>query len=152
MLFLVVKWLHIVAAIALVGLHASYGVWIVRAYHRPEALPFALRTILVLDDWIAFPGFLVLLISGPTMVRLTRTPLTVPWMLSALVLFLVLTLAHVTVYRPTLRKLSRLIERGATGERAFQVAADRERNVGITLTAVMLGIVFLMVVKPRLWA
>jgi uncharacterized membrane protein len=151
MLFLFVKWLHIVGAIVLVGLHVSYGVWVVRAYHRMEALPYALRTILFLDNWIAFPGVLTLLTSGSAMTVMTRTPLTTPWLLSALLLFLVLIVAQLSVYRPTLLRLTQLVDRGKTDGDAFQDAARRERNVGLAMTAVMLGIVLLMTVKPSLW-
>jgi uncharacterized membrane protein len=45
MWYLLLKWLHVVSAIALVGTHATYGFWIVRASSHPEALPFTLRNV-----------------------------------------------------------------------------------------------------------
>jgi hypothetical protein len=66
-------------------------------------------------------------------------------------LFAVLVLTHVFVYRPTLRALSRVIQSEGVRAAAFRVNAARERNVGITMTVVMIIIAFLMVVKPRLW-
>ena len=42
-------------------------------------------------------------------------------------------------------------ERNELTTPGFKAAADRERNVGITMVTVMLLVAFLMVVKPRLW-
>jgi hypothetical protein len=149
LLLLVAKWLHVLAVIAVVGVHATYGVWIVRASHDTHALSFALRTITALDNWLGLPGFVVLLLSGGTMLAMTRTVPTTPWLLTALTLFAVLALTHVFVYRPALHAFSRLIEREGI-RAAFRAHAARERNVGITMTVVMIAIAFLMVVKPRL--
>jgi uncharacterized membrane protein len=151
LLLLLAKWLHILAVIAVVGLHATYGVWIVRASHDTRALSFALRTIRALDNWLGLPGFVTMLVSGITMLALTRTLPTAPWLLTALMLFLSLVLTHAFVYRPTLRQLSRVVETEGAGAIAVHAHAARERNVGIAMTVVMVCIAFLMVIKPRLW-
>ena len=53
MLYLLLKWLHVLLAIAAVGTNLTYGVWIARARRQPELLPFALRGVKLLDDRIA---------------------------------------------------------------------------------------------------
>jgi uncharacterized membrane protein len=150
LLLLVAKWLHILAVIAIVGVHATYGVWIVRASHDTQALSFALRTITALDNWLGLPGFVVLSLSGIAMLAMTRTLPTTPWLVTALTLFVALALTHLVVYRPTLRAFSRLIDSEGVRAPTFRAHAARERNVGITMTVVMMAIAFLMVVKPRL--
>lgn len=147
------KWLHVLGVIAAVGLHAAYGIWIVRASQATEALAFALRTIRLLDDWVALPAFVMILLSGSAMVAITRMSMMTPWMFTALVLVGVLLVSHVLVYRPTLKRLIVAVERGrgGVGGSEFRVAAAREKGVGITLVLIMIAIVFLMVVKPGLW-
>lgn len=50
MTFLLLKWLHILSAIAAVGANITYGIWLRRASPKPEVLPFTLRTIKLIDD------------------------------------------------------------------------------------------------------
>jgi len=55
MAFLVVKYIHILAAIVAIGLNISYAVWIIRAQRDPAHMSFALKGIKFLDDRIANP-------------------------------------------------------------------------------------------------
>ena len=146
------KWLHIVAAIVLVGAHITYGVWIVRASSHPEALPFVLRNIKWLDDRISVPAYAVLLGAGLVMVFTAGLPLTTPWLLTSMILFVVMVLAHFLWYSRIVRQLIQLLDREGLNSPSYQAAAAREANLGIALVVVMIVIVFLMVVKPGLWA
>jgi uncharacterized membrane protein len=148
-LYLVLKWVHILAAVGLLGTHATYGIWIVRVSSHPEALPFTLRNIAFLDRWIALPAFVVLAITGFTMTMLAGIPLTTPWLLLALILFGVLVVSHLFGYRPTLHKLIQLAAEGPDSPNYLR-SGSLEKNLGLALTAVMVAIAFLMVVKPTL--
>ena len=53
MLLLIVKYIHILAAIIAVGFNISYAVWIVRARRNPEHTAFALRPQL---PWFVRPA------------------------------------------------------------------------------------------------
>jgi uncharacterized membrane protein len=150
--YLLLKWLHALAAIAVVGAHITYGVWIVRASSHPEALPFTLRNVRWLDGRISGPAYGVLLVTGLGMATIVRPWFTGPWLLAGLVLFVVLVLAHVFGYSPTLRQMIRLLDSEGVGGPGYQAAAHREARLGIAMILVMVAIVFLMVVKPRLWA
>ena len=150
MLYFILKWVHILAAIGLIGTHATYGIWIVRASSHPEAVPFTLRNIGFLDKWIALPAFAVLAITGFTMTMLAGIPLTTPWLFVALILFGVLVLAHMLGYRPTLRRLIELSAASSFDSPDYVRAGTREKNLGIALTVVMVAVTFLMVVKPAL--
>jgi uncharacterized membrane protein len=87
MLYLLVKWLHVLAAIAAVGANITYGIWIARASRQPDALPFTLRGIKLIDDRLANPAYGLLLITGLLMVFNVGLSLTTPWLLTALVLY-----------------------------------------------------------------
>lgn len=149
--YLLLKWLHVVAAIALVGLHASYGFWIVRASSHPEALPFTLRNIKWLDEHIAFPAYAVILLTGLAMGFLAPSLFTAPWLMSGMILLALLFLVHLLVYRPTVLRMIRLLQSEGMGSSSYQAAAHWEANLGIGMTIVMVVVVFLMVVKPGLW-
>ncbi len=81
----VVKFLHVLLAIAAIGANMTYGIWISRAAREPRALAFALRGVKILDDRIANPAYVLLFITGAAMVFLGRLPWTTPWLLAALV-------------------------------------------------------------------
>jgi uncharacterized membrane protein len=75
-LYALLKWLHVLAAIVIVGAHASYGIWIVRAPSHREAVPFTLRNVKLLDERIVFPAYAVLLATGFAMALIVRAWLT----------------------------------------------------------------------------
>jgi uncharacterized membrane protein len=151
MWYLLLKWLHVVSAIALVGTHATYGFWIVRASSHPEALPFTLRNVKWIDEHIALPGFAGLLLSGLGMAFLARPLFRTAWVISGMVLFFLLLVVHLRVYRPTVRRMIALLETHDVNSPEYQAAAHREANLGIGMTVVMILVVYLMVLKPALW-
>ena len=152
MTYLLLKWLHILAAIILVGAHITYGVWIVRASSHPEALPFVLRNIKWLDDRISAPAYSVLLVAGLVMVFTAGLSPTTPWLLASMILFVLMVLAHLLGYSRIVRRMIQLLETEGSSSPNYQAEAAREMNLGIALIVVMVVIVFLMVVKPGLWA
>ena len=66
-LYLVLKFVHILAAIVAVGFNASYGVWLARAGQYPAAAPILLRGVKLLDDRFANPAYAFLLLTGIAM-------------------------------------------------------------------------------------
>ncbi len=68
-LFVVIKFLHVLLAIIAVGFNATYGVWLARvAKERVPTQSFVLRGIKRLDDWFANPAYVLLAVTGVTMV------------------------------------------------------------------------------------
>src|SRR5216684_6392531 len=110
MAFLIVKFIHILAAILAVGLNISYTVWILRAQRDPAHTTFALKGIRFLDDRIANPAYGLLLLSGLLMVFVLPYPILTFWIDAALVLYVVLILVAVTQYTPTLHNQIKLAE------------------------------------------
>jgi uncharacterized membrane protein len=152
MLFLILKWLHILFAIIAIGANVTYGIWIARAARSAEILPFTLQTIKLIDDRLANPAYGLLLITGLSMVFVLPLPLTTPWLLTALILYLILVLVGLGGYTPTLRRQIQLLTSRSFQSPDYQVLARRGTILGIVLGVLAIAIVFLMVVKPGLWA
>jgi uncharacterized membrane protein len=53
MTYLLLKLLHVLAAIVAVGANLTYGIWMTRASRSPYVLPFTLRGIKLIDDHVA---------------------------------------------------------------------------------------------------
>ena len=104
-LYTVLKFVHILFAIAAVGFNASYTVWLVRGRRDPENLEFALKGVKFMDDYVANPAYIGLLITGLALI------LVLPWNLlhsfwleAALVLWVIVALLGFGVYTPTLSR------------------------------------------------
>jgi uncharacterized membrane protein len=149
-LYVILKWLHVLLAIAAVGTNLTYGVWLGRAARDPAVLPFALRGVKVLDDRIANPAYGLLLVTGLAMVYVGSWSLTTPWILIALVLFVVVVLIGALGFTPTLREQIRLAEETGPASPEYQALSRRGTGLGIVLAVLVVVIVFLMVVKPSL--
>jgi len=150
MAFLIVKYIHILSAIAAVGLNISYAIWILRAQRDPGHTAFALKGIKFLDDRIANPAYGVLLLSGLLMVVLLPIPITTLWIVIALVLYAVLVVLAFTQYTPTLRNQIKLADTGDTTSAEFTRLARRGQILGQTLAVIVLLILAMMVFKPHL--
>jgi uncharacterized membrane protein len=152
MLFLILKWLHVLAAIVAVGANATYGIWLARASHSTEVLPFTLRTIKLIDDRLANPAYGLQLVTGLAMAFLLPVPLTTPWLLTALILYAILVLVGLGGYTPTLRRQIQVLDKEGFQSPNYQALARRGTLIGIVLAILAIAIVFLMVVKPGLGA
>jgi uncharacterized membrane protein len=148
--FLIVKYIHILAAIVAVGFNVSYVVWIMRAQREPAHETFALKGIKFLDDRIANPAYGVLLLTGLLMVFLGGFSFTTLWIDVALVLYVVLVVLAVRFYTPSLREQIKLAEAGDTTSAAFTALARRGQIAGQALGLIVLVILAMMVFKPHL--
>jgi uncharacterized membrane protein len=151
MTYLLLKWIHILAAITALGSNITYGFWLTRASRQPAVLPFTLKGVKLIDDRIANPAYGVALISGFGMVHVGHLSLRTPWLLSALVLYALMVIIAVAGYTPTLKRQIQAVERGGAESAAYRALQRRGRVLGAVLAVIVLTIVFLMVVKPTLW-
>jgi uncharacterized membrane protein len=145
-----VKYVHVVAAITAVGFNLSYGVWLSVTARTPEHRLHVLRTIKRLDDWIANPAYVVLLLSGLAMLAIGSIPITTTWILAALVLYAVLVVLGLGVFSRALGGQIRLLQDASTSTAVYDAAARRTTLSGALLVVIALVIVFLMVTKPSL--
>jgi uncharacterized membrane protein len=151
MLYLWLKWLHVLAAIVAVGANVTYGMWIARASRNPEALSFTLRGIKLIDDRVANPAYGLLLITGLLMVFVVPLPLTTPWLLTGLVLYILVVLVGLLGYTATLRRQIQVLDSEGFQSPHYQALARRGTMLGAVLAFLVIVIVYLMVVKPGLW-
>src|SRR5512138_632611 len=106
-----VKWLHVMAALIAVGTNLTYRLWIREAEREPAVLPFILQRISLLDRRLANPGYLLLLVTGLTMALTMRLPLTTPWLLTALILYVLAALLGALAYAPIARRQRAVLAR-----------------------------------------
>ncbi|HUI88604.1 MAG TPA: DUF2269 family protein [Anaerolineales bacterium] len=151
MLFSWIKWIHVLSAITAVGANITYGIWIAQASREPKALPFVLRNIKLIDQRLANPCYGLLLLTGLTMAFMTRLPLTTPWLLTALVLYVLAALLGIAAYAPLVRRQIQLLESEGFDSPNYQAVAKQGTRLGVLVTVDVIIIVLLMVVKPMLW-
>jgi uncharacterized membrane protein len=151
MVYLWVKWLHVLAAIAALGSNLTYATWLSLAARDEKDLAFALRGIERLEGRLANPSYVILLITGLLLVFLGRLPMTTPWLLAALVLYILTTLVGIFGFAPHLRRQRQLAGSPGPASEEYLRAAGRSLRLGVLTIGIVVVIVFLMVVKPRLW-
>ena len=151
MLFLVLKFLHVLSAIVAVGFNASYGLLIGRA-RRGRAdgreMLFALQTVKVMDDRFANPCYVVLGITGVAMVLLQGYPWSYPWIHGGLALLVVVAVLGLAFYTPTLRRQIEVLQARGPADPEFARLSTRGTTLGAVLGVLVVVIVALMVYKP----
>jgi uncharacterized membrane protein len=150
-LFLIVKFLHVLLAIVAVGTNATYGIWLARiAKSPPDVQSQVLRGIKTLDDWFANPAYVLLAVTGLTMVTLSAGSLALNtfWVAAGIVLWAVAVILGFFVYTPALRQQIRALETSGPESEDYRTAANNARFIGIVVAVIVLVIVFVMVTKP----
>jgi uncharacterized membrane protein len=149
-LFLVLKFIHIFAAIVAVGMNISYGIWIGRVGNDPSHSAFTLKTIKFIDDRVANPAYGLLLLTGLLIVFTSSIPITTLWIDIALVLWLALILVGIFLYTPTLRAQVKLAEAGDVNSVEFGRLGTRGTILGAVTGGIVFVILIMMVFKPHL--
>ena len=147
MLYLLLKYIHILAVITAVGSNITYAVWNIRSRIEPAHMSFALKGIKFLDDRIANPAYGVVLLSGLAMV-IIGPGFGHVWVIAALILFALLVAVAIAFYSPALRDQLKLAVAGDTSSGAFLALERRAQFVGIGTLVIVLLILVLMVFKP----
>jgi len=148
--YLLLKFIHIAAAITAVGANVTYGVWNVRAQRDAKHTGFALKGIQFLDNRVANPAYGVVLLTGLVMVFVGNLSITSLWIIVALVLFVVVAVIGVGFFSPLLKNQIRLAEAGDTSSLDFVAASRRAAIAGPVLGFVVALILVMMVFKPTL--
>jgi uncharacterized membrane protein len=150
-LFVLLKFLHVLLAIIAVGFNATYGVWLARVAREPvPTQSFVLKGIKRLDDWFANPAYVLLAVTGVTMVFVGELHLTTFWIAGGIVLWAIAVALGFFVYTPMLRNQILALETAGPESDDYKRYASNARFVGILLAAIVVVIVFLMVTKPTL--
>jgi uncharacterized membrane protein len=147
-LYSILKWLHVLGAIAGLGANFTYPIWLRLARSEPGATRFTVRGIESVEK-IANAGYATVLITGVSMVLLAGISWTTPWLLSALVLFALIGIVIGVYYVPAQKKQHTLADRPTSPE--YLAAEERASRVGVLVILLVVAIEFLMTVKPALW-
>jgi uncharacterized membrane protein len=145
---LALKVIHIIAAIVAVGANVTYAFWLRRAGTVDrERLVFTIDSIRKLDNTIATPAYVVVLLTGLGMVFLGAFSFSALWIQVALGLYVLVVILSIALYSPALRR--QLAEAEADpSSAAYAAVASRSTLLGIIVIAIVLVIVVLMVTKP----
>lgn len=143
------KLLHVLLAITAVGSNISYGIWQGLAGPQPEHESFVLRGIKFIDDRVANPCYLLLLASGLLLAG-WHWSYTTHWIAAAIVLYVIVILFAFAVYSPALTRQIETLERDGRSSAAYRAVAIQATLRGIAVMVPILGILFMMVVKPSL--
>jgi len=148
-LFNILKFFHILFVITAVGANLTYGGWQARAGFDPEHESFALRGVKFLDDRVANPAYLMVLLTGLTLAW-WHWSYTTHWIMAAIVLFVGMFLFALAVYSPALTRQIEALERHGPKSPKYRSANLRATIYGIGVMVPILTILFVMVTKPSL--
>jgi uncharacterized membrane protein len=150
-LFAILKFLHVLLAIIAVGFNATYGVWLARVAREPAATQsFVLRGIKRLDDWFANPAYVLLAVTGVSLVFVGQLDFKTFWIAGGIVLWAIAVALGFFVYTPMLRNQIKALETAGPQSEEYARHSSNARFIGIVVAVIVLVIVFLMVTKPTL--
>ena len=152
MLYVTAKWIHILCAIVSLGANLTYFPWFMTVPKNRETLVFTLKTIRLLDNWIANPSYILAYITGEIMMRVGgQIHYSTPWMTVALILYVIISVLGLFVYAPMLKKQQQLAEAKGADDADYQRVSRNGIILGTIIVIITIGITFLMVAKPQLW-
>ncbi|MDD1131782.1 DUF2269 family protein [Pseudomonas shahriarae] len=90
MLYLGLKYLHVIAAVFLFGFGMGSYLYLIAASRtaNPQVIAQVARMVVRFDTWITTPAGFIQIVTGYLLTRLTGLPLTTGWVLTALIIFL----------------------------------------------------------------
>ena len=90
MLYLCLKYLHIIAAIFLFGFGMGSYLYLIAASRtaNPQVIAHLARMVVRFDTWITTPAGFIQIITGYALIKIAGLPLSTDWVLTALVIFL----------------------------------------------------------------
>lgn len=150
MLFLIVKWIHVLSAITALGANITYPLLLRTAGSDPQAKRFALRSIARLEI-VANIGYGVLLATGIAMLFIGPYKLSTPWVASAIGIYIIVGFLAGSRYTPALRRQIELAEKPGPDTPEYFAAEERTQRLGMIILLLVVVIEFLMTVKPVLW-
>jgi hypothetical protein len=147
--FLILKTIHVLAAITAVGANATYGAWSARGARDEAHLGFALRGVKFIDDRIANPAYGVLLITGVIM-AVTQYTLRLTWIITGIAIFVVVAALATGIYTPALRRQIELLDTEGIASPAYKKVSATAAGVGLFMAVLLIVVVVDMVFKPQL--
>jgi len=144
------KYVHILTVIIALGAYLTFAYWLARAGRDPVRLVFGIESVQRLDRRVANPAYIVAFLAGLAIVATGPYGLGSPWIVAAIVLYVLIAVLGISLYGPAVRAQLALARSDPASD-AYTLAARRSQVLGIVVTAIVLVIVALMIFKPALW-
>lgn len=154
-IYLLVKILHILSSVILVGtgLGSAFYLFFSNRSGSIETIAHVSRLVVRADWWFTTPVIIVQPLSGLLLMHLVGWPLTTPWILLSLALYIF----SVACWLPVVwlqielkRMASQAVDMNEPLAERYWRFAKYWELLGYPAFAAMLGIYFLMVMKPAL--
>ncbi len=153
--YLLVKWLHIVSSVVLVGtgFGSAFYLFFANRSASLEARAVVARLVVRADLWFTTPAVIAQPLTGLWLAHTAGWPLTTPWLLASLLLFALAGACWLPVLWLQL-KMAREVEAALAEGRGLSVQYGHWQRawewLGYPAFAAMLAVFFLMVNKPAL--
>ncbi len=152
-----IKTLHVLSSVVLVGTGFGTAFYLFMA-NRSGSVPaqaVVSRLVVKADLWMTTPAVIIQPLSGVAMTLMAGWPLTTPWLLLALALYLVAGACWLPVVVLQLRMAALAKEAAAQGATElptrYWTMARWWEGLGYPAFAAMVVVFGLMVMKPALW-
>jgi uncharacterized membrane protein len=144
--YVLVKFFHILIAIIALGTSAGLGIVLEFYGGHPTHGPFLLRAIGRIVAFFVIPGYVLILMTGLWMVKLSW-PLTTTWIQAALGMWGI-GIVMLSFFLVVLNKQLGLFEAEGPTSGPYQRVSLLGRGLGAGLGFVVIFILYLMVFKP----
>lgn len=141
--------IHIFVTMTAVGLNASYVIWILRGTKDASSLPFALRGVKFIDDYVANPCYLLGGVTGVLLIAMGKDILSFLWV--AIGLYAAAMTVAYGVYTPLLSRQIHTLETKGMNSQEYQKLAQRSNQVGVFMGILVVIILALKIFEPPLW-
>ena len=153
--YLIVKWLHILSSVVLVGtgFGTAFYLFFVNRSGVVAAQAVVSRLVVRADWWFTTPAIVLQPVTGLWLMHLMGLPLSTPWILWTLILYGLAGLCWIPVVWLQLRMTAMAQAAHATGQELpalYWRYARWWEGLGYPAFVVMLAIFYLMVAKPDL--
>ena len=155
MVFLWLKWVHVLCAVVLLGTGIGIAFFMFRANATREigAIRFALKNAVLADLIFTLPALVLVPVTGHFMMQTGSTSIKDPWMIISLALFFLAGLCWLAAFFLQ-RRMRGLAEEAA--ERGTDLSPDYWKYeriwfwLGVVAFPAVVGIFFLMIFQPVL--
>ncbi|MDR0275987.1 MAG: DUF2269 domain-containing protein [Burkholderiaceae bacterium] len=158
MIYLLIKWIHILSSVVLVGtgFGSAFYLFFANRSGSVQAQAVVARLVVRADWWFTTPTIVLQPATGLLMAYLAGWPLTTPWLLLSMLLYAVAGLCWLPVVWLQLRMAALAAAAAAQGRDILPPQYWRHARwweaLGYPAFAAMLAIFYLMVTKPMDWA
>lgn len=152
-MYLVVKWIHVLSSVVLVGtgLGSAYYMFFTNRSGNVAAQAVVARLVVRADLWFTTPAVIVQPVTGLLMVHWAGYPLTSPWLLTSIALYVLAGACWLPVLWLQLRMAALAEQAHRTAQPLPPTYARLARwweALGYPAFAAMVAVFYLMVAKP----